>query len=285
MNMILLPLSLGAVQALLLTLGAPLLLGVILKLTRWIEGRADTLPEESVSITCFYKFLEAGWRNKASHPAGQVVFLCTFLAASMLPGFLGTRISFGDGFILVMLLTAGLVLQAAVKMFAGVLSPEGGCSAMHHASFVDVVYVTAALFLLIAGTGFQRQGTMLTDLAFLFQGYYLTGAAFLTASGAFLLVLIALSQARALLFSWQKSIPLTGEADLWQMLGILLQAVIYLLLFAQICLPVPVPIGIRFFIGAVLASVGMAFCGSVFQSQGTMSQAAAVFLFLSFLAR
>ena len=97
MKFLMINIGVGLVQALALTLAAPLLLGIVFRLARiGRSGPADGL------LFLYGRLGAARFHDLSLGPTAE--FVCVFLAASMLPGFLGAKITFGDFTLLTALL-------------------------------------------------------------------------------------------------------------------------------------------------------------------------------------
>lgn len=304
MSLILSNLALGMAQALLLTFLAPLLTGLILQaedVLRQRTGSGDRLEKaagQAITVGGIYTLLGRAWAQTGVECSSYLVFSLTFLASSMLPGFLGSKISFGDSFIMLLLFGAGFLLTHS----------RGGM-------------ILTALFLLLAGAGFQHRGSMALDLAFSFQGYYLTGAAFLAAAGAFCTVIWQLAGLRERLLTYAAITDPAGEApgpygqqdaaetkknngravateqgasveaggkkpDLWLLLTEFLQAVFLLFVFARFFLPVGLPSGPGVILSAALCALVLG-AERFFRAErrSVWRGAAVLFAILSLLAR
>lgn len=304
MSLILSNLALGMAQALLFTFLAPLLTGLILQAGDVLRqrtgsgGRLEEAAGQAITAGSIYILLGRAWAQTGMVCSSCLAFSLTFLASSMLPGFLGAKISFGDSFIMLLLFSSGFLLTHS----------RGG-------------RILTALFLLLAGAGFQHRGSMAPDLAFSFQGYYLTGAAFLAAAGAFCTVIWQLAGLRERLFTYVGIVDPAGEApgpygqqdasatkknsscaitteqgtaveaesktiDLWLLLTEFLQAVFLLFVFARFFLPVELPSGPGVMLSAALCALTLG-AERFFHAErrAVWRGAAVLFAILSLLAR
>ena len=175
MKFLMINIGVGLVQALALTLAAPLLLGIVFRLARiGRSGPADGL------LFLYGRLGAARFHDLSLGPTAE--FVCVFLAASMLPGFLGAKITFGD----FTLLTALLGMAALTAALYG--EGDGGSGVPQKQGLFEAGLFCAALFLSIACRGFHAMSTMLPDAAFQFRGTYLTGDTELAVLGFFSLL-------------------------------------------------------------------------------------------------
>ena len=268
MKFLMINIGVGLVQAVALTLAAPLLLGIVFRLAR--IGR----PGPADGLLFLYERLGAArFHNLSLGPTLE--FVCVFLAASMLPGFLGAKITFGD----FPLLTALLGMAALAAALYG--EEDGGSGVPQKQVLFEAGLFCAALFLAIACRGFHAMSTMLPDAAFQFRGTYLTGYTELAALGFFSL-LAAEGEGDLRYFTGTRPEAMT----FWGALARLLRTVVLLMLCAELFLPVPLPSGPRALVTAVLLAAVLAVLGHFrLYARRILLTAAPVLLFLSILAQ
>ncbi|MDY6303137.1 MAG: hypothetical protein SPL32_02500 [Succiniclasticum sp.] len=278
MKFLLINIGVGLAQALALTLAAPLLLGLVYRLASL--GRPGPAP------SVFFLYEKLGAARFHGLPLGDTAsFVCVFLAASMVPGFLGAKITFGDFVLLVCLLLASAFLSLLYgggegDPAADTTGPSTGGSAWKRACG-EAPLVAASLFLAVASRGFHAMATMLPDVTFLFRGTWFTGWTELAALGFFCLVLAAGEGCRRALMGRD------GTAlPFWGALAKVLQVLVLLMLFAELFFPLPLPSGPPALAAALLLAVVLAVTGRfrLFHRRAVLA-AAPILLFLSILAQ
>ncbi|MGI6262605.1 MAG: hypothetical protein ACOYKB_01990 [Succiniclasticum sp.] len=278
MKFLLINIGVGLCQALALTLAAPLLLGIVYRLA----GLARRGPVPGV----FFLYEKLGAARFHGLSLGVTApFVCVFLAASMVPGFLGAKITFGDFVLLVCLLGAASLLSLLYDDREGqpcsAVVPELNGSTAWKRACGEAPLLASALFLAVASRGFHTMSTMLPDVSFSFHGTWFTGWTQLAALGFFCLVVVAGEGCRRFFESRDgASLPF------WGALAQVLQVLVVLMLFAELFFPLPIPSGLRALAAALLLAVVLAVVERfrLFYRRAFLA-AASILLFLSILAQ
>ncbi|XOQ53145.1 MAG: hypothetical protein ACFWT7_07205 [Succiniclasticum sp.] len=286
MRFLMINIGVGLCQALALTLAAPLLLGIVYRLAGL--ARRDPVP----GVFFLYEKLGAA-RFHGLSLGVTAPFVCVFLAASMVPGFLGAKITFGDFVLLVGLLAAASLLSLLYN--DGEKRPHSGVSpsnasgaetdsysgAAWKRACCEMPLLASALFLAVASRGFHTMSTMLPDVSFSFHGTWFTGWTQLAALGFFCLVVVAGEGCRRFFESRDGAL-----LPFWGALAQVLQVLVVLMLFAELFFPLPIPSGPRALAAALLLAIVLAVVERfrLFYRRAFLA-AASVLLFLSILAQ
>ena len=253
-------LALNIVQALLLLAFAPLIAGIINKVKAFLQKR------QGASVLQEYFDLAKWWKKPTILTpytsiifvvAPAVYFITSFLAASMVPGFLAGQISISDAFIFVYILALGRFFMCLSSMDAATAFGGMGGSREVYVS----VLVEPAVMLAILINSLRYHSTTLSGMVIDYDGAYFTVSAAL-ACVAFFLVIFAENSRLPVdnpdthleLTMIHEGMTLEYSGPLLTLihLGSMLKVMVFLTLFGALYLPLAVPLAVKILFGAVL---------------------------------
>lgn len=253
-------LALNIVQALLLLAFAPLIAGVINKVKAFLQKR------QGASVLQEYFDLAKWWKKPTILTpytsiifvvAPAVYFITSFLAASMLPGFLAGQISISDAFIFVYILALGRFFMCLSSMDAATAFGGMGGSREVYVS----VLVEPAVMLAILINSLRYHSTTLSGMVIDYDGAYFTLSAALACVAFFLVILAENSRlpvdnpdTHLELTMIHEGMTLEYSGPLLTLihLGSMLKVMVFLTLFGALYLPLAVPLAVKILFGAVL---------------------------------
>lgn len=253
-------LALNIVQALLLLAFAPLIAGIINKVKAFLQKR------QGASVLQEYFDLAKWWKKPAILTpytsiifvvAPAVYFITSFLAASMVPGFLAGQISISDAFIFVYILALGRFFMCLSSMDAATAFGGMGGSREVYVS----VLVEPAVMLAILINSLRYHSTTLSGMVIDYDGAYFTVSAALACVAFFLVILAENSRlpvdnpdTHLELTMIHEGMTLEYSGPLLTLihLGSMLKVMVFLTLFGALYLPLAVPLVVKILFGAVL---------------------------------
>lgn len=256
-------LALNLVQALLLLVFAPLVAGIINKVKAFLQKR------QGASIWQEYFDLAKWWKKPTLlTPYTSIIFIAapvayfitSFLAASMVPGFLAGQISISDAFIFVYILALGRFFMCLSSMDAATVFGGMGGSREIYVS----VLVEPAVMLAILINSMRYHTTTLSGMVIDFDGAYFTVSAALACVAFFLIILAENSRlpvdnpdTHLELTMIHEGMTLEYSGPLLTLihLGSMLKVMVFLTLFGALYLPLAVPLALKILFGAVLIGV------------------------------
>lgn len=253
-------LALNIVQALLLLAFAPLIAGIINKVKAFLQKR------QGASVLQEYFDLAKWWKKPTILTpytsiifvvAPAVYFITSFLAASMVPGFLAGQISISDAFIFVYIMALGRFFMCLSSMDAATAFGGMGGSREVYVS----VLVEPAVMLAILINSLRYHSTTLSGMVIDYDGAYFTVSAALACVAFFLVILAENSRlpvdnpdTHLELTMIHEGMTLEYSGPLLTLihLGSMLKVMVFLTLFGALYLPLAVPLAIKVLFGAVL---------------------------------
>mgnify|MGYP002711145781 FL=1 len=253
-------LTLNIVQALLLLAFAPLIAGIINKVKAFLQKR------QGASVLQEYFDLAKWWKKPTILTpytsiifvvAPAVYFITSFLAASMVPGFLAGQISISDAFIFVYILALGRFFMCLSSMDAATAFGGMGGSREVYVS----VLVEPAVMLAILINSLRYHSTTLSGMVIDYDGAYFTVSAALACVAFFLVILAENSRlpvdnpdTHLELTMIHEGMTLEYSGPLLSLihLGSMLKVMVFLTLFGALYLPLAVPLAVKILFGAVL---------------------------------
>lgn len=253
-------LALNMVQALLLLAFAPLIAGIINKVKAFLQKR------QGASVLQEYFDLAKWWKKPTILTpytsiifvvAPAVYFITSFLAASMVPGFLAGQISISDAFIFVYILALGRFFMCLSSMDAATAFGGMGGSREVYVS----VLVEPAVMLAILINSLRYHSTTLSGMVIDYDGAYFTVSAALACVAFFLVILAENSRlpvdnpdTHLELTMIHEGMTLEYSGPLLTLihLGSMLKVMVFLTLFGALYLPLAVPLAVKILFGAVL---------------------------------
>lgn len=253
-------LALNIVQALLLLAFAPLIAGIINKVKAFLQKR------QGASVLQEYFDLAKWWKKPTILTpytsiifvvAPAVYFITSFLAASMVPGFLAGQISISDAFIFVYILALGRFFMCLSSMDAATAFGGMGGSREVYVS----VLVEPAVMLAILINSLRYHSTTLSGMVVDYDGAYFTVSAALACVAFFLVILAENSRlpvdnpdTHLELTMIHEGMTLEYSGPLLTLihLGSMLKVMVFLTLFGALYLPLAVPLAVKILFGAVL---------------------------------
>lgn len=253
-------LALNIVQALLLLAFAPLIAGIINKVKAFLQKR------QGASVLQEYFDLAKWWKKPTILTpytsiifvvAPAVYFITSFLAASMVPGFLVGQISISDAFIFVYILALGRFFMCLSSMDAATAFGGMGGSREVYVS----VLVEPAVMLAILINSLRYHSTTLSGMVIDYDGAYFTVSAALACVAFFLVILAENSRlpvdnpdTHLELTMIHEGMTLEYSGPLLTLihLGSMLKVMVFLTLFGALYLPLAVPLAVKILFGAVL---------------------------------
>ena len=248
------------VQALLLLAFAPLIAGIINKVKAFLQKR------QGASVLQEYFDLAKWWKKPTILTpytsiifvvAPAVYFITSFLAASMVPGFLAGQISISDAFIFVYILALGRFFMCLSSMDAATAFGGMGGSREVYVS----VLVEPAVMLAILINSLRYHSTTLSGMVIDYDGAYFTVSAALACVAFFLVILAENSRlpvdnpdTHLELTMIHEGMTLEYSGPLLTLihLGSMLKVMVFLTLFGALYLPLAVPLAVKILFGAVL---------------------------------
>lgn len=253
-------LALNIVQALLLLAFAPLIAGIINKVKAFLQKR------QGASVLQEYFDLAKWWKKPTILTpytsiifvvAPAVYFITSFLAASMVPGFLAGQISISDAFIFVYILALGRFFMCLSSMDAATAFGGMGGSREVYVS----VLVEPAVMLAILINSLRYHSTTLSGMVIDYDGAYFTVSAALACVAFFLVILAENSRlpvdnpdTHLELTMIHEGMTLEYSGPLLTLihLGSMLKVMVFLTLFGALYLPLAVHLVVKILFGAVL---------------------------------
>lgn len=253
-------LALNIVQALLLLAFAPLIAGIINKVKAFLQKR------QGASVLQEYFDLAKWWKKPTILTpytsiifvvAPAVYFITSFLAASMVPGFLAGQISISDAFIFVYILALGRFFMCLSSMDAATAFGGMGGSREVYVS----VLVEPAVMLAILINSLRYHSTTLSGMVIDYDGAYFTVSVALACVAFFLVILAENSRlpvdnpdTHLELTMIHEGMTLEYSGPLLTLihLGSMLKVMVFLTLFGALYLPLAVPLAVKILFGAVL---------------------------------
>lgn len=253
-------LALNIVQALLLLAFAPLIAGIINKVKAFLQKR------QGASVLQEYFDLAKWWKKPTILTpytsiifvvAPAVYFITSFLAASMVPGFLAGQISISDAFIFVYILALGRFFMCLSSMDAATAFGGMGGSREVYVS----VLVEPAVMLAILINSLRYHSTTLSGMVIDYDGAYFTVSAALACVAFFLVILAENSRlpvdnpdTHLELTMIHEGMTLEYSGPLLTLihLGSMLKVMVFLTLFGALYLPLAVPLAVKILFGSVL---------------------------------
>ncbi|MCI7612921.1 MAG: NADH-quinone oxidoreductase subunit H [Selenomonadaceae bacterium] len=263
MGYILEGLGLNIVQALVLLAFAPLIAGIINKVKAFLQKR------QGASVLQEYFDLQKWWKKPAIlTPHTSVIFILapvayfvtSFLAASMVPGFLAGQVSISDAFVFVYILALGRFFMTLSSMDAATSFGGMGGSREIYIS----VLVEPAVMLAILINSLRYHSTTLSSMVIDYDGAYFTVSAALACVAFFLVILAENSRlpvdnpdTHLELTMIHEGMTLEYSGPLLTLihLGSMLKIMVFLTLFGALYLPLAVPLAVKILFGAVLIGV------------------------------
>ena len=253
-------LALNIVQALLLLAFAPLIAGIINKVKAFLQKR------QGASVLQEYFDLAKWWKKPTILTpytsiifvvAPAVYFITSFLAASMVPGFLAGQISISDAFIFVYILALGRFFMCLSSMDAATAFGGMGGSREVYVS----VLVEPAVMLAILINSLRYHSTTLSGMVIDYDGAYFTVSAALACVAFFLVILAENSRLPVDNPDTHLELTMIHEGMTFEYsgplltlihLGSMLKVMVFLTLFGALYLPLAVPLAVKILFGAVL---------------------------------
>ena len=253
-------LALNIVQALLLLAFAPLIAGIINKVKAFLQKR------QGASVLQEYFDLAKWWKKPTILTpytsiifvvAPAVYFITSFLAASMVPGFLAGQISISDAFIFVYILALGRFFMCLSSMDAA--TAFGGMGGSREV-YVSVLVEPAAMLAILINS-LRYHSTTLSGMVIDYDGAYFTVSAALACVAFFLVILAENSRlpvdnpdTHLELTMIHEGMTLEYSGPLLTLihLGSMLKVMVFLTLFGALYLPLAVPLAVKILFGAVL---------------------------------
>ena len=263
MGYILEGLGLNIVQALVLLAFAPLIAGIINKVKAFLQKR------QGASVLQEYFDLRKWWKKPTIlTPHTSVIFILapvayfvtSFLAASMVPGFLAGQVSISDAFVFVYILALGRFFMTLSSMDAATSFGGMGGSREIYIS----VLVEPAVMLAILINSMRYHSTTLSSMVIDYDGAYFTVSAALACVAFFLVILAENSRlpvdnpdTHLELTMIHEGMTLEYSGPLLTLihLGSMLKIMVFLTLFGALYLPLAVPLAVKILFGAVLIGV------------------------------
>ena len=263
MGYILEGLGLNIVQALVLLAFAPLIAGIINKVKAFLQKR------QGASVLQEYFDLRKWWKKPTIlTPHTSVIFILapvayfvtSFLAASMVPGFLAGQVSISDAFVFVYILALGRFFMTLSSMDAATSFGGMGGSREIYIS----VLVEPAVMLAILINSLRYHSTTLSSMVIDYDGAHFTVSAALACVAVFLVILAENSRlpvdnpdTHLELTMIHEGMTLEYSGPLLTLihLGSMLKIMVFLTLFGALYLPLAVPLAVKILFGAVLIGV------------------------------
>ena len=263
MGYILEGLGLNIVQALVLLAFAPLIAGIINKVKAFLQKR------QGASVLQEYFDLRKWWKKPTIlTPHTSVIFILapvayfvtSFLAASMVPGFLAGQVSISDAFVFVYILALGRFFMTLSSMDAATSFGGMGGSREIYIS----VLVEPAVMLAILINSLRYHSTTLSSMVIDYDGAYFTVSAALACVAFFLVILAENSRLpvdhpdthlELTMIHAGMTLEYSGPLLTLIHLGSMLKIMVFLTLFGALYLPLAVPLAVKILFGAVLIGI------------------------------
>lgn len=263
MDYIVQSMGLNILQALILLVFAPLIAGIINKVKAFLQKR------QGASVLQEYYDLAKWWKKPTILTpytgaifivAPCVYFVTSFLAASMVPGFLNGQLTVGDAFIFVYIMALGRFFMTLSSMDSATAFGGMGGSREIYIS----VLVEPAVMLAILINSMRYHSTTLSSMVIDYDGAYFTVSAALACVAFFLVILAENSRlpvdnpdTHLELTMIHEGMTLEYSGPLLTMihLGSMLKVMVFLTLFGALYLPLAVPLALKILFGAVLIGV------------------------------
>lgn len=263
MDYIVQSMGLNILQALILLAFAPLIAGIINKVKAFLQKR------QGASVLQEYYDLAKWWKKPTILTpytgaifivAPCVYFVTSFLAASMVPGFLNGQLTVGDAFIFVYIMALGRFFMTLSSMDSATAFGGMGGSREIYIS----VLVEPAVMLAILINSMRYHSTTLSSMVIDYDGAYFTVSAALACVAFFLVILAENSRlpvdnpdTHLELTMIHEGMTLEYSGPLLTMihLGSMLKVMVFLTLFGALYLPLAVPLALKILFGAVLIGV------------------------------
>lgn len=263
MDYIVQSMGLNILQALVLLAFAPLIAGIINKVKAFLQKR------QGASVLQEYYDLAKWWKKPTILTpytgaifivAPCVYFVTSFLAASMVPGFLNGQLTVGDAFIFVYIMALGRFFMTLSSMDSATAFGGMGGSREIYIS----VLVEPAVMLAILINSMRYHSTTLSSMVIDYDGAYFTVSAALACVAFFLVILAENSRlpvdnpdTHLELTMIHEGMTLEYSGPLLTMihLGSMLKVMVFLNLFGALYLPLAVPLALKILFGAVLIGV------------------------------
>ena len=263
MGYILEGLGLNIVQALVLLAFAPLIAGIINKVKAFLQKR------QGASVLQEYFDLRKWWKKPTIlTPHTSVIFILapvayfvtSFLAASMVPGFLAGQVSISDAFVFVYILALGRFFMTLSSMDAATSFGGMGGSREIYIS----VLVEPAVMLAILINSLRYHSTTLSSMVIDYDGAYFTVSAALACVAFFLVILAENSRLpvdnpdthlELTMIHEGMTLEYSGPLLTLIQLGSILKNMVFLTLFGALYLPLAVPLAVKILFGAVLIGI------------------------------
>lgn len=263
MDYIVQSMGLNILQALVLLAFAPLIAGIINKVKAFLQKR------QGASVLQEYYDLAKWWKKPTLLTpytgvifilAPCVYFVTSFLAASMVPGFLNGQLTVGDAFIFVYIMALGRFFMTLSSMDSATAFGGMGGSREIYIS----VLVEPAVMLAILINSMRYHSTTLSSMVIDYDGAYFTVSAALACVAFFLVILAENSRlpvdnpdTHLELTMIHEGMTLEYSGPLLTMihLGSMLKVMVFLTLFGALYLPLAVPLALKILFGAVLIGV------------------------------
>ena len=263
MSYILEGLGLNIVQALVLLAFAPLIAGIINKVKAFLQKR------QGASVLQEYFDLRKWWKKPTIlTPHTSVIFILapvayfvtSFLAASMVLGFLAGKVRISDDFVFVYILVLGRFFMTLTSMDAATSFGGMGGSREIYIS----VLVEPAVMLAILINSLRYHSTTLSSMVIDYDGAYFTVSAALACVAFFLVILAENSRlpvdnpdTHLELTMIHEGMTLEYSGPLLTLihLGSMLKFMVFLTLFGALYLPLAVPLAVKILFGAVLIGI------------------------------
>ena len=242
---------------------APLIAGIINKVKAFLQKR------QGASVLQEYFDLRKWWKKPTIlTPHTSVIFILapvayfvtSFLAASMVPGFLAGQVSISDAFVFVYILALGRFFMTLSSMDAATSFGGMGGSREIYIS----VLVEPAVMLAILINSLRYHSTTLSSMVIDYDGAYFTVSAALACVAFFLVILAENSRlpvdnpdTHLELTMIHEGMTLEYSGPLLTLihLGSMLKIMVFLTLFGALYLPLAVPLAVKILFGAVLIGV------------------------------
>lgn len=263
MDYIVQSMGLNILQALVLLAFAPLIAGIINKVKAFLQKR------QGASVLQEYYDLAKWWKKPTLLTpytgvifilAPCVYFVTSFLAASMVPGFLNGQLTVGDAFIFVYIMALDRFFMTLSSMDSATAFGGMGGSREIYIS----VLVEPAVMLAILINSMRYHSTTLSSMVIDYDGAYFTVSAALACVAFFLVILAENSRlpvdnpdTHLELTMIHEGMTLEYSGPLLTMihLGSMLKVMVFLTLFGALYLPLAVPLALKILFGAVLIGV------------------------------
>ncbi|WP_407398469.1 respiratory chain complex I subunit 1 family protein [Anaerovibrio sp.] len=263
MEYIVTSIGLSLVQGFVLLLIAPLVAGIINKVKARLQKRQGaSIFQEYFDICKWWKkaTILTPYTRIIFVLAPVVYFMTSFMAATMVPGFLTGQFSIGDAFVFVYILALGRFFMTLSSMDAATSFGGMGGSREIYIS----VLVEPAVMLAILINSIRYHSTTLSAMVIDYNEAFFTVSAVL-ACVAFFLVMLA-ENSRLPVDNPDTHLELTMIHECMTLeysgkllslihLGSYLKIVVFLALFGALYVPLEIPLALKVLLGAVLIGI------------------------------